>query len=71
MKNLDTRKIAIIGAGGFIGTNICRRLADRTCSINAFGRSKSFPQAITDINWISGDFNSPSDLALAVEGCIL
>jgi UDP-glucose 4-epimerase len=42
---------------------------DKVGELSAFGRSKSYPDALKDIHWISGDFTNPSSLATAVAGC--
>lgn len=66
--NLAGQRWVILGAGGFIGTNLCNRLAQRGANVLAFGRRLSFPEALTGCQWMTGDFFNLSDLANALEG---
>ena len=66
---LKSVRCVVLGAGGFIGTNLCRRLSGRVGKLRAFGRRKSFPESLTGIEWFNGDFSDSSSLALAIEGC--
>ncbi len=59
----------MFGAGGFIGTNLCRRLLGATAQLRAFGRRKSFPAALDGIRWFQGDFTDRAAVAAALEGC--
>jgi UDP-glucose 4-epimerase len=68
-KLLAETKCVVFGGGGFIGTHLCRRLADRVANLKAFGRRQSFPEALRGIEWFQGDFNDPSSIAAGVEGC--
>lgn len=69
MSNLNDMKCAVLGAGGFLGTNLCLALQSRTESVRAFGRRQSFPSALQGIEWISGDFADPTSVATAINGC--
>ena len=46
----------VLGAGGFIGTNLCRSLLMKGHTVRAFGRRQSFPDALRGCDWIPGDF---------------
>lgn len=59
----------VLGAGGFIGTNLCRALVVKGYAVRAFGRRQYFPEALTGCDWISGDFSDPTSLATAIQGC--
>lgn len=59
----------VLGAGGFIGTNLCRALVAQGCFVRAFGRRQSFPELLTGCHWISGNFSDPTSLATAIQGC--
>lgn len=50
------RAYVVLGGGGFIGTNLCRRLAERGHRVRAFGRRCLFPEALSGIEWCQGDF---------------
>jgi UDP-glucose 4-epimerase len=68
IKPLYSMRCVVLGGGGFIGTNLCRRLAGRVSALRAFGRRQSFPKALEGIDWFQGDFNDPSSIAAAIEG---
>jgi UDP-glucose 4-epimerase len=57
----------VLGGGGFIGTNLCRRLAASGHRVRAFGRRCSFPDALNGVEWFQGDFNDAASLAAAIE----
>jgi UDP-glucose 4-epimerase len=59
----------VLGGGGFLGTNLCRRLAASGVRVRAFGRRRLFPQAIAGVDWRQGDFSDAAALASAVAGC--
>lgn len=67
--DLSHLRCAVLGAGGFIGTNLCRALAGRVESIRAFGRSQSFPKELRGCEWRTGNFADPTDLVTAISGC--
>lgn len=62
------KQCLVLGAGGFIGTNLCRRLLKLGAKVQAFGRSKTFPEALEGVTWISGEFSDHAAVARAVEG---
>ena len=67
----STRSVAIIGAGGFIGRALLRRLNNRAFDLRCYGRAKVIPDLPDGIDWFSGDLTESSDatLADAVRGC--
>lgn len=62
-------RCVVLGAGGFIGTNLCRSLLGRVDSLRAFGRRQTFPEALHGVEWLPGDFTDPTCIAAAVAGC--
>jgi UDP-glucose 4-epimerase len=62
-------RCAVLGAGGFIGTNLSRALVEQGVTVRAFGRRQSFPEALRGCDWMPGDFTDPTSLAAAVAGC--
>lgn len=68
MKALADVRCAVVGAGGFIGTNLCRALAGKVRRLRAFGRRQLFPGALQGIEWYAGDFSEGPSLAAALEG---
>jgi len=59
----------VLGAGGFIGTNLCRALLGQVQSLRAFGRRKSFPEALHGCTWMQGDFSDITSLLPALANC--
>ena len=59
----------VLGGGGFIGTNLCRRLLADSHRVRAFGRRRSFPDALDGVEWIEGDFSDSRALANAIGTC--
>jgi UDP-glucose 4-epimerase len=57
----------VLGGGGFLGVNLCRRLAAAGGRVRAFGRRCLFPQALGGIDWYQGDFSDAAALAAAIE----
>jgi UDP-glucose 4-epimerase len=58
----------VLGAGGFIGTNLCRTLLARGARVQGFGRARPFADALFGVQWTSGNFVEHEDLARLVEG---
>lgn len=57
----------VLGGGGFLGVNLCRRLASSGYRIRAFGRSCQFSGAIDHVEWYQGELSDAVALAEAVE----
>ena len=57
----------VFGGGGFIGTNLCRRLAESGHRVRAFGRRRLFPGDMGGIDWVEGDFTDAAATGAAVE----
>src|SRR4051812_7314143 len=58
----------VLGGGGFLGTNLCRRLAGRGARVRAFSRHFAFPDAMVGVECCFGDFGDANALAAAIEG---
>ena len=69
MTELSQSRCAILGGGGFIGTNLCRALNGRVAALKMFSRRLSFPHAVSGIEWISGNFEDTDKVEQAVAGC--
>jgi UDP-glucose 4-epimerase len=59
----------VLGGGGFLGVNLCRRLASSGVRVRAFGRRCLFPQDLADVEWRQGDFCDTAALASAIASC--
>jgi UDP-glucose 4-epimerase len=57
----------VLGGGGFLGVNLCRRLAAAGGRVRAFGRRCLFPRALAGIEWYQGNFADAAALAAAIE----
>lgn len=57
----------VLGGGGFMGVNLCRRLVAAGGRVRAFGRRCLFPQALAGVDWYQGDFSDAAALAAAIE----
>lgn len=57
----------VLGGGGFIGTNLCRRLLASGHRVRAFGRHCHFPDDLRGVEWYQGDFSDSDSVAAALE----
>lgn len=58
----------VLGAGGFLGSNLCRSLIKVGARVHGFGHRSSFADALPPMRFTAGEFSDPAALALAVEG---
>lgn len=58
-------RCAVLGAGGFIGTNLCLGLTAAGASVVGFGRRSPWPISTP---WIEGEFSDAARVAEAVRG---
>jgi UDP-glucose 4-epimerase len=56
----------VLGGGGFLGVNLCRRLAASGYRVSAFGRSRRFAGEPRDVEWRQGDFSDRAALSAAI-----
>jgi UDP-glucose 4-epimerase len=61
------RSCIVLGGGGFIGTNLCRRLVQLGWHVRAFGRRHAFPESINGVEWYQGDLTDVTTLANAIQ----
>lgn len=62
-------KIAVTGASGHVGTNLCRMLIDEGFSVKALIHSTTLGLEDLDLEIVRGDINSESDLRDLCRGC--
>lgn len=55
MKNM---RVALLGGGGFIGTNLALTLAGKVAELRGFGRHRIFPAAWQGLPWTDGEIGS-------------
>ena len=61
------RSCVVLGGGGFIGTNLCRRLVASGHRVRAFGRRCLFPADLHGVEWYQGDFTDETSVGAAIE----
>jgi UDP-glucose 4-epimerase len=70
--NLNKKKIAVFGGGGFLGSNICDRLLSDGHQVKIFERPRIEPyRAFSNeekVEWITGDFSSKHDIEAFIDG---
>lgn len=57
----------MLGGGGFIGLNLCRRLVESGFRVRIFDRLCSFPEVLSGAEWHQGDFSDIGSLEAAIE----
>lgn len=61
-------KVAVIGAGGFIGTNLVRHLSSKAKNVRALSRSNPFNISAANVEWFYGDFSDIDILKSVISG---
>src|SRR5262245_18614892 len=65
-------KCVLLGGGGFIGSHLAERLLRAGHAVRIFDQPDREPTEVSsrrDIEWMRGDFRSPSDIGAAIAGC--
>ena len=62
------KKVAVIGATGFVGKQVVNELANRGCAVNAIARDSSKVEEKDSVTAVSADVNNVEDLAKVLEG---
>lgn len=62
------KKVAVIGATGFVGKQVVNELSNRGYSVNAIARDSSKVEAKDNVTAISADVNNVEELTKALEG---
>jgi len=57
----------VLGGGGFIGLNLCRRLVESGFRVRVLDRQCSFPEALSGAELHQGDFADAGSLEAAIE----
>lgn len=68
LPSLQDIECLVLGAGGFIGSHLCRGLLKAGASVHGFGRNPKFAGAVPPIHWTTGEFNDRAALGLALDG---
>lgn len=61
------RSCVVLGGGGFLGTNLCRRLTASGHRVRAFGHRGLFPAALANVDWRHGSFTDTAALTDALK----
>src|SRR5438132_1233087 len=70
MMKIKNVSCAVLGASGFLGTNLCLQLLHAGAEIRAFDRQTRSAQIdLKDLHWIQGDFSDVSALIKAIRKC--
>lgn len=67
--NLSDLRCTVLGASGFIGTNLCESLDGKVRSLTAFSRQNSWETQLDNCRWIEADFSDLKALSSALENC--
>ncbi len=59
----------VLGGGGFVGTNLCRRLVASGARVRAFGHGRAFADELAGVEWHQGEFEDTAALTSAVASC--
>lgn len=70
LPKLEGEKCAVIGAGGFLGANLCKRLLEEGCVVHAFGRRTGVLESLRSsrLDVIPGDYTEPASVSAALSG---
>lgn len=62
------KKVAVIGATGFVGKQVVKELVNRGYEVNAIARDSSKVEAKENVNAVSADVNNVEEFAKVLEG---
>ena len=65
---MSIKRVAIIGAGGFLGINLAQYLVHQVDELRCFGRSCTFPSALQGIHWVNGNL-ADARMKEVISGC--
>ena len=65
---MSERRSLVLGAGGFIGTNLCLALRARGIAVTGFGRGGAAPLALDGVDWVCGTLEETAKLDSLVAG---
>ncbi len=67
----QSKRVVVVGGGGFIGTNLIRTLLDHDVEVIGYGHKPRFARAIADAQWVECDLHSNDESHETLEGCDL
>lgn len=67
MGRLAGQRCVVLGAGGFVGTSLCRRLSDDGATVVGFGRRSRIDTAAFPGSWIDGEFEDVGAIGRAID----
>lgn len=67
-ETMKDMRVALLGGGGFIGTNLALALAGKVAELRGFGRRRVFPAAWQGLAWTDGEIGG-ADVRQVIYGC--
>jgi len=67
--SLSSMSFLVLGGGGFVGANLCRRLVASGARVRAFGHNRALADELAGVEWHRGEFADTAALASAVASC--
>lgn len=68
LNNKKMKKVAVIGATGFVGKQVVNELSNRGYEVNAIARDSSKVETKDNVNAINADVNNVEEFAKVLEG---
>lgn len=68
LNNKKMKKVAVIGATGFVGKQVINELSNRGYEVNAIARDSSKVETKDNVNAINADVNNVEEFAKVLEG---
>lgn len=69
LRSLGSLRCAVLGAGGFIGTNLCSALSGNVKRLRCLARRDRAAAECSGAEWIIGDFSKEDVVRESVTGC--
>jgi len=66
-RSLANKVCVVVGAGGFLGAQLCPKLVACGAKVRALGKTRYFDQPFRHVQWQTGNFNDVPKLAALLE----
>lgn len=67
-RSIKDMRVALLGGGGFIGTNLALALAGKVAELRGFGRHRIIPEAWQGLPWTDGEIGN-AEVRRVIAGC--